>query len=300
MINDKEIMNTTNNDFVLHDIKKDIRIEAIHAIFYSELKNTHIFTGESHDFWEFMYVDQGIIIGHIEANNMMVEKGYGILIKPNDFHDLYGNGRDASNIVNFSFVCKFEGLNQISNRVLKLTPFQSNILKSLFVALELPKTSLYKLNLYTALDGNITGKQQMIANLMEVFLIDFYQSNITVKNNDHLALLSEEELNKDAANILSVIHSNINIKIDLEFISEMTGYTAERIRKIIKQNFDVPLKVLVNQIKVNKAKTLLRETDMNISEISEFLGFSRIGYFSDVFTAIVGMRPMDYINSIKK
>jgi AraC-like DNA-binding protein len=286
-------------DFELHEIKKDIRIEAIHAIFYSELKNTHIFKGESHDFWEFMYVDHGHIIGHIESNNMMVEKGYGILIKPNDFHDLYGNGRDASNIVNFSFVCKFDGLNQVCNRVQKLSTFQSNILKSLFVALELPKTSLYKLNLYTALDGSITGKQQMISNLLEVFLIDFYQSNITTRNTDQLSILSPEELNKDAANILSVIYSNINIKIDLDFISEKTGYTAERIRKIIKQNFDAPLKVLVNQIKINKAKTLLRETDMNISEISEFLGFSRIGYFSDVFTSIVGMRPIDYISSIK-
>lgn len=294
------IMTTIKNGFALHDIKKDIKIESIHAIFYSELKNTHIFSGESHDFWEFMYVDHGHIIGHIESNNMMVEKGYGILIRPNDFHDLYGNGRDASNIVNFSFVCHFEGLNQVCNRVKKLTQFQSNILKSLFAALELPKTSLYKLNLYTALDGNITGKQQIIANLLEVFLIDFYQNNITIKTTDHLPILSEEELNKEAANILSVIHSNINIKIDLEFISEETGYTAERIRKVIKQNFDVPLKVLVNQIKINKAKTLLRETDMNISEISEFLGFSRIGYFSDVFTSIVGMRPMDYISSIKE
>ena len=139
----------------------------------------------------------------------------------------------------------------------------------------------------------------MISNLLEVFLIDFYQSNITTRNTDQLSILSPEELNRDAANILSVIYSNINIKIDLDFISEKTGYTAERIRKIIKQNFDAPLKVLVNQIKINKAKTLLRETDMNISEISEFLGFSRIGYFSDVFTSIVGMRPIDYISSIK-
>lgn len=285
-------------EFVLHDIKRDLRIEKIHAIYYSELKNNHIFKGEEHNFWEFMYVDNGHIIGHIETNNIIAEKGYGILIKPNDFHDLYGNGRDASNIVNFSFVCNYEPLHEVANRVMKLTTFQSNILKSVFTALELPKTSLYKLNLYTAMDGSF-GKQQMIANLLEVFLIDFYQCNQTLKGSEHLPLLSEEELSKDAANILSVIHSNINNKIDLEFISLATGYSYERIRKIIRQNFDVNLKVLVNQIKVNKAKILLRETDMNISEISEFLGFSRIGYFSDVFNSIVGMRPIDYISSIR-
>lgn len=286
------------SEFALHEIKRDIRIDKIHAIYYSELKNNHIFKGEEHNFWEFMYVDHGHIIGHIETNNIIAEKGYGILIKPNDFHDLYGNGRDASNIVNFSFVCSYEPLNEVANRVMKLTPFQSTLLKSVFTALELPKTSLYKLNLYTAMDGTF-GKQQMIANLLEVFLIDFYQSNQTSKPNDHMPLLSDEELSKDANNILSVIHSNINNKIDLEFISQSTGYSYERIRKIIKQNFDVNLKVLVNQIKITKAKTLLRETDMNISEISEFLGFSRIGYFSDVFNSVVGMRPIDYISSIR-
>jgi AraC-like DNA-binding protein len=286
-------------EFALHDIKRDLRIDKIHAIYYSELKNTHIFKGEEHNFWEFMYVDHGHIIGHIETNNIIAEKGYGILIKPNDFHDVYGNGRDASNIVNFSFVCDYQPLNEVANRVMKLTPFQSNILKTAFAALELPKTSLYKLNLYTAIDTSSFGKQQMIANLLEVFIIDFYQCNQTTKTSDHLPLLSEDELSKDAGNILSVIHSNINNKIDLEFISIATGYSYERIRKIVKQNFNVNLKVLVNQIKINKAKTLLRETDMNISEISEFLGFSRIGYFSDVFNSIVGMRPIDYITSIK-
>jgi AraC-like DNA-binding protein len=114
-----------------------------------------------------------------------------------------------------------------------------------------------------------------------------------IKNVEYQELIKSLDLI-----ILDEAHKSIFDPI-FEYVSEKTGYTAERIRKIIKQNFNVPLKVLVNQIKINKAKTLLRETDMNISEISEFLGFSRIGYFSDVFTSIVGMRPIDYISSIK-
>ncbi len=286
--------------FTLHEIKKEMVIEKIHAIYYSELKKNHIFKGEKHDFWEFLYVDRGHIIGHIEANNIFVEKGHGILIKPSDFHDVYGNGKDAANIVNFSFVCESPKLLEVANQVQKLTPFQAQTLKLMISALELPKTSLYKLNLFTAIDPASYGRQQMVADLLEVFIIDFFLSNKLHKSNDALPVISDEELSQDAARIMSVINSNINNKIDLEFISEATGYSPERIRKIVKQNFDVPLKLLVNQIKITKAKTLLRESDMNISEISEFLGFSRIGYFSDVFHSTVGMRPIEYISSLKK
>ena len=288
------------NAFLLHDVKREFSIEQIHAIYYSELTNDHSFKGEQHSFWEFMYIDSGYVIGHIESNNMILEKGQCVLIHPDDFHDLYCNGKDASNIVNISFVCNFEPLKDVSNLVFKITPFQSNILKSIFSTLDLPKTSLYKLNLYPLDEKANFGTQHIIGNLLEILILDFYKQNLLSHQHDKLAFLNEDDITKDAANVVSVITSNINTKIDLEFISSMTGYTHDRIRKAIKQHYNVSLKVLVNQIKINKAKVLLREADMNISEIADFLGFSRIGYFSDVFYHVVGMRPIDYITSVRK
>lgn len=286
--------------FTMYDIKRDLVINKIHAIYYSELKKTHAFTGESHNFWEFLYVDNGHVIGHILQNNFFIDQGYGILIKPNDFHDLYGNGQDASNIVNFSFSCLSPQLEEVGNQVQKLTSFQKNILKALIQALSLPKTNLFKLNLYEILDENRFGSQQIVANLIEVFLIDFFQTNTSIQEPEQPNLLRGNQLCREAAKIISVIDSNINKKIDLDFLAEATHYTPSRIRKVIKDSFNVPIKVLVNQKKVERAKILLRESDMNISEISEFLGFSRIGYFSDVFFNITGIRPLDYKNSLRE
>ncbi len=48
------------------------------------------------------------------------------------------------------------------------------------------------------------------------------------------------------------------------------------------------------QVFVNKAMKMMRDTNKNISEISDLLGFSSPFYFSRVFREIVGYSPSDY------
>ena len=47
------------------------------------------------------------------------------------------------------------------------------------------------------------------------------------------------------------------------------------------------------------ARQLIRENQMNFTQISEFLGYSSIHYFSRQFKKISGMTPTEYITSIK-
>ena len=51
--------------------------------------------------------------------------------------------------------------------------------------------------------------------------------------------------------------------------------------------------------KIDLAKKLLREDNMNITEIAEFLGYSGIHYFSRQFKKTTGMSPRQYSISIK-
>lgn len=54
------------------------------------------------------------------------------------------------------------------------------------------------------------------------------------------------------------------------------------------------------QVFVNKAMKMMRDTNKNISEISDLLGFSSPFYFSRVFREIVGCSPSEYFNKIYK
>lgn len=52
------------------------------------------------------------------------------------------------------------------------------------------------------------------------------------------------------------------------------------------------------QVFVNKAMKMMRDTNQNISEISDTLGFSSPFYFSRIFKEIVGISPSEYINNV--
>ena len=54
------------------------------------------------------------------------------------------------------------------------------------------------------------------------------------------------------------------------------------------------LKDYVNRLRVEKAKKLLKETDLKISEISRKLGYSQMSYFGSIFRKLEGCTPKEF------
>ena len=54
-----------------------------------------------------------------------------------------------------------------------------------------------------------------------------------------------------------------------------------------------------SQMKICRAKELIREKNMNFTQIADYLGYTSIHYFSRQFKKIAGMTPSEYALSIK-
>lgn len=54
-----------------------------------------------------------------------------------------------------------------------------------------------------------------------------------------------------------------------------------------------------SQLKIQRAKELIRENTLNFTQIADYLGYTSIHYFSRQFKKITGMTPSDYALSIK-
>ena len=53
------------------------------------------------------------------------------------------------------------------------------------------------------------------------------------------------------------------------------------------------------RLKVDAAKSMIRENEYNFTEISTALGFNNSQYFTTVFRRVSGMTPSEYANSVK-
>ncbi len=54
-----------------------------------------------------------------------------------------------------------------------------------------------------------------------------------------------------------------------------------------------------NNMKIEKAKELIRNGIMNFTEIAYFLSYSSLPYFSKRFKKTTGMSPLEYASSVK-
>lgn len=66
--------------------EKEINIESIVTIHYFEYMKNFVFQGESHDFWELLYVDKGEVSVRAENEWLTLHAGDIIFHRPNEFH----------------------------------------------------------------------------------------------------------------------------------------------------------------------------------------------------------------------
>ena len=96
-------------------------------------------------------------------------------------------------------------------------------------------------------------------------------------------------------NFLTYINSNFqDNNLTLEHVSKNTGFNHRHIANSILQTFNCNFKTYVNQLRINEAKRLLLESELNVGEIAFKVGFINQSHFNRVFKNLVGMNPSEF------
>lgn len=101
-------------------LTEELIITEIFSIHYFEYGKDFVYEGESHDFWELLCVDNGVIEVTAGDKNIILEKGEMIFHKPNEFHALKANGKVAPNLIVISFKCNAECMNFFRERIVTI------------------------------------------------------------------------------------------------------------------------------------------------------------------------------------
>jgi AraC-like DNA-binding protein len=90
-----------------------------------------------------------------------------------------------------------------------------------------------------------------------------------------------------------------NPELSLEEISANTGISHRKISEGVATHFQCNVKTYINKIRINEAQRLLKETELNVSEIAFKVGFSSPSNFNRVFKAITGENPTEFSHKKK-
>lgn len=118
-----------------------------------------------------------------------------------------------------------------------------------------------------------------------------------------LALLKDSELLADKPRhtlqdrvrmVINLMNTHINEPIDLDACAALCCVSRERFNHMFKEQTGFPPLLYINMVRIQRAKELLTDSGLTVSECAQTLGFSDVNYFSRLFRKLTGVSPSKY------
>ena len=94
--------------------------------------------------------------------------------------------------------------------------------------------------------------------------------------------------------IKAYVAENINHTITLEILSEVAELSPNYISTLFYKETGINFKDYLISVRIDKAKELLKNTQLKIYEVANAVGYEDTRYFSDVFCRIAGCLPSQF------
>ena len=284
-------------------LRQVLDITSMISIHYFEFTKSFTYDGESHPFWEFVYIDTGEIEVIADDKIFILKKDEVVFHKPDEFHNIICNGEIAPNVIIISFNTNSRYMKFFEKRIMHLSDPQKKMLAEIVAEAMTVFKGPFDVPFIPKMSKNTNvpfGAEQRLKNLLELFLIELTrQDDSTVKSKRLLNPGIKSSAYGIVVSIVDFLGQNLYATYTLDELCKRFNISKSLLKQVFKAVTGKPLMHYYTQLKISEAKRLLREEKLNITAIAQALGFSSIHYFSRCFKKTVGMSPTRYAATIK-
>ncbi len=255
-----------------------------------------------HTFFEIIVIVSGSCINYIEGKEYVLSEGDICIVAPGEYHAL----KDSKDSVIYNILLKHYNFSETFNSFL----LQNNVLSSFFMQ------SLYS-DVYNKFITFHTKGDEHLEIVLYLLIYEY------VKNPDlQSPILSELHMNT-VFNYLALKHVNsedynIFINTDSQFILKIKQYITENmcssslttlacefnysptyLSKLVHRLAGTNISNIIRRVRIDKACSLLSNTDISISEIGEIIGYNSTRQFNRAFYTLINKTPTEYRQRIK-
>lgn len=299
---------------MLQNTQHSFRIQGFYRIHYLEFSAGYTKPSIPYKGWSVTFIDKGAAIAKLDGVPVVIESGHGFLLPPNTDNTLEICDTKAANLYTVVFELEdssshhLNSLEKITNKVLPM----SGVIRGYLKVILKEAKFIYKNDLrifdYPALIPNpdaLFGSLQILSNYTELLLVELVRQYFENARTDYSELTRETLIMQNMGRnpffdqMVRYLQENINKQITIEQISKDNFTNSAKVQKAFRECANEGVISFHQKMKIEKAKTLIRETSMNFTEISEMLGFSSVHYFSKKFKQLTKMSPSSYQHFVK-
>jgi AraC-like DNA-binding protein len=271
-------------DFPRTVLQQFFSITKLISFHYFEYARGYIFEGEQHDFWEFLYVDKGEVEVRADDATYTLTQGEIIFHKPDEFHTVCVNQHHKPpNIIVMSFECQSSAMTKFENQVLRLGDRERNLLSMIvqegFQAFQPPfdSPSIHTLERNTAAPF---GSEQLIRSYLEILFITIIQNQLqpaASKESRKLSALHKETAEQQIVQqLITYMNAHISESLSHDQLCQAFHLGRSRLKELFQAQMGTGVLEYFKTLKIDQAKTLIREQQYNFTEVAHLLGYGSI------------------------
>lgn len=274
-------------EWIAYPVKERLRITKIFSFFKFHYKNDYEFSGETHNFWECVYVLDGTICVSADERIYNLSEGEIIFHKPLELHKFHITDKSGATLLIFSFSVEGSLCKHFYDKVFALDEQQKHILSDLIDYAEShADTGTKAFKRYLAAIENVKLYSQNVAlSICRLMLSLAESSNILPVLDSRDSIIF--------TNTVKFMSDNIYNNLTIADIAHSTNISISGIKRIFSRYAGMGVHKYFLKLKLKTAGELLSEGH-TVTSVAEALGFSSQGYFSRVFKRETGYLPSTF------
>jgi len=279
-------------------LETEIEIKEIIAVQYFEYERDFVFLGERHNFWEVIYSDKDYLSLTIRSTEHIVPPGHFCIISPMAFHALKPGNAKSANAALFSFVCDNERLFKSADRIVacdnEKKEYISKLVGAAKDAFSTPLGEPYGTKLVKNPQAPLCA-ENLVKIYLELFLLSCIREHAeSPASVSPITYISDPLL----STVCNYLENNVCKEIDFSTLCTQFGISKSNMKALFRDHIGIGAMEYFMRCKIDCAKHLIREKEMDFAQISDYLGFSSPQYFSRRFKEISGRTPSEYMRSV--
>ena len=264
-------------------VQRRLAVSSIYTFFYHEKEKGFIFPGEAHRPLELTYVDKGAIHSVADGVDLLLNQGDLVLYAPDQWHMQYAEEDVCASYITISFDLEGDCPESLFNQKFAIPQSAVPMLQRLLREQD-------RMDAYS---------EDMMLCYLQILLLTLLREQDApsqVKLRTTNAVNSENEIIRRAQQFIS---GHIREKLTVPVVARHVDVSPSYLTALFRKNLQISPGEYIRRVKLQESKQMIREDNMNFTEIAAVLQYSTVHHFSRQFKDKFGITPTEYAKSVR-